>query len=47
MRPQNEASVDINKVIHIFLGLLLNAFQINDLSDVLQKRLSKSRQLTP
>jgi hypothetical protein len=46
MRPQNEASVDINKVIHIFFELLLNTFQINDLSDVLQKRLSKSRQLT-
>lgn len=36
---------DINKVIHIFLGLLLNVFQINDLSAILQKRLSKLRQL--
>lgn len=31
---------DINKVIHIFLGLFLNTFQINDLGTILQKCLS-------
>jgi len=38
--------MDINKVIHNFLGLLSKTFQIKDLSGILQKNLSKSRQLT-
>ena len=46
MRPRRQAVAHINKVIHNFLGLLLNAFQINDLGAILQKCLSKSRQLT-